>query len=178
MPKATCSIDGCGQAVDARGWCEMHYTRWRRHGDPLIRLPGGLKPGTHRYPIEQRFWAKVHKTETCWLWTGSLNADGYGNFRGRGAHRVAYELVIGPIPEGHTLDHLCRVRHCVRPDHLEPLTLGENVLRGEGWSALNARKTHCPQGHAYTPENTLLYRDHRYCRACRLDFQQRQRCSK
>ena len=88
-------------------------------------------------PISARFWAKVDKTETCWLWTGGQSA-GYGRFgfKGRpnlGAHRFAYELLVGPIPPGLDLDHLCRVRNCVNPDHLEPVTRRENLLlRGGG----------------------------------------------
>src|SRR5688500_4996363 len=80
------------------------------------------------------FWAKVDKTSTCWLWTGARHPLGYGHVRygnrTSAAHRVAWELINGPIPEGLTLDHLCRVPACVRPDHLEPVTHRENVRRG------------------------------------------------
>ncbi len=87
-------------------------------------------------PAEQRFWAKVSKTDECWLWTGSKN-DGYGKFRPVAnqrpvlAHRYAYELLVGPIPRDLTLDHLCRVHSCVNPEHLEPVTRRENILRGK-----------------------------------------------
>lgn len=84
-------------------------------------------------PVAERFWAKVHKTDSCWLWTASLTF-GYGSFwDGKGqvrAHRFAYELLVDPIPEGLQLDHLCRIRHCVNPDHLEAVTNAENVQRG------------------------------------------------
>jgi hypothetical protein len=138
-------------------------------------VPKGIYPRTGRTP-EERFWAKVRKTETCWLWTATLNNQGYGEFGSLGlAHRFAYELLVGPIPEGLTLDHLCRQPACVRPDHLEPVTHRENVRRGEGWSGRNARKTHCPQGHAYDEANTRWYHNQRNCRACDREKHQRRR---
>lgn len=120
---------------------------------------------------EARFWAKVEKTDTCWLWTAHMARDGYGQFwAGKKlvrAHRYAYELLIGPIPKGLTLDHLCRIRHCVNPADLEPVTHRENILRGEGWSGLKARQTECIHGHPFDEANT--YRrptTGRQCRAC------------
>lgn len=122
-----------------------------------------------RPTAEERFLAKVNKTETCWLWTGGLS-HGYGHFSDRGwqggAYRWAYEHWVGPIPEGLDLDHLCRITSCVNPAHLEPVTHRENLLRGETFQAANAAKTHCPAGHAYDAKNTYIYRDKRYCRAC------------
>ena len=124
--------------------------------------------------LEERFWAKVQKTETCWLWTGGKSLDGYGIFRpSHGprsfrAHRFAYELLIGPIAVGLTLDHLCRVRRCVNPAHLEPVTDRVNILRGISPSAQAARKTHCPQGHPYDLFNTHRNRQNgRVCLECR-----------
>lgn len=124
----------------------------------------------HNRTVEERFWAKVNKTDTCWLWTACTFSNGYGKFAirhnySRGAHRVAYELSRGPIPSGLSLDHLCRVTLCVRPDHLEAVTHRVNVLRGTSPSAISAVKTHCPQGHEYTEANT--YRDKKGKRACR-----------
>ena len=111
----------------------------------------------------------------CWQWTGSLYAVGYGRFSTGGrwvtAHRWCYERLIGPVPPGLDLDHLCRNRPCVNPQHLDPVTRRENLLRGETIPARNSRKTHCPSGHAYTPENTRIYRSGRYCKACN-----RERC--
>lgn len=123
-------------------------------------------------PVGPRFWAKVDKGGECWVWTAGLNHEGYGKFwlNGRtiAAHRVAYILTSGPIPEGLTIDHLCRVRACVRPDHLEAVTIQENLARAPlALGGFNARKTHCPQGHAYDEANTRVRPDgRRLCRSC------------
>lgn len=97
----------------------------------------------------------------CWLWTASITDTGYGNIRIKKvlykAHRIVYELLKGPITE-QTLDHLCRVRSCVNPDHLEPVSMRENLLRGQGMSGRHARQTHCAYGHEFTPENTQVIR--------------------
>lgn len=109
------------------------------------------------------------KPSGCWLWNGSLT-DGYGSFyldgRNRKAHIASYVIFVGSVPEGKVLDHLCRIRDCVNPEHLEPVTQQVNVLRGEGIAAVNARKTHCKNGHEFTPENIYWFRGLRYCRAC------------
>lgn len=121
---------------------------------------------------EQRFWAKVQKTDSCWIWTAAKYKAGYGHFqwgdRDWCAHRIAYTLLRGPIPEGMTLDHLCRNKSCVNPDHLDPCTRGENTLRGDTISTRNKLKTHCPKGHPYSGEN-LRYSPlgARMCRECR-----------
>ena len=124
-----------------------------------------------------RRWVLDIPESGCWVWMGTTNPGGYGlvgyNGKTKLSHRVAYELKFGPIPEGLDLDHLCRVRCCVNPDHLEPVSRSENLRRGETGdnlvkSALSV--THCPSGHEYTPENTFLRKDrpgHRGCRACR-----------
>lgn len=115
--------------------------------------------------LPDRFWSKVERTESCWLWTAAVDPMGYGRFyvspgRTGLAHRVAYELVVGPIPSGLVLDHLCRTPACVNPAHLEPVTLAENLRRGD---RPHAGKTTCPLGHA------LDYRypdGRRGCRTC------------
>lgn len=124
--------------------------------------------------LSVRFHRKVNYDgpNGCWVWTASQFGDsGYGrishNNRSRGAHRVAYELYVGPIPEGLTIDHLCRNRSCVNPAHLEAVPIGVNILRGENPAARNARKTHCKWGHEFTPENTgKKTGGGRRCRAC------------
>lgn len=140
---------------------------------------GGAMNAIDRERTLARFWAKVNKTETCWLWTASKKPKGYGEFSVDGslvyAHRFAYEAVVGPIPAGLTLDHLCRVRHCVNPTHLEAVTNRENNLRGESQSAAHARKTRCPQGHEYAGENLIVYRGARQCRECRNRRKREQR---
>lgn len=108
-------------------------------------------------PPEDRFWPKVEVTGFCWNWTGFRGAHGHGQFKATpttstGAHRWAYEFLVGPIPDGMFLDHLCRNTGCVNPDHLEPVTNAENVMRGFGPTANHARKTHCPRGHELPPK--------------------------
>jgi len=132
---------------------------------------------TAHHPFAERFMVRVSRPTTfdpadsCWEWNGRFLPDGYGMFslgeRDVLAHRFAYELYRDAIPEGLQLDHLCRNRWCVNPHHLEPVTSRENTMRGMSFSAVNARKTHCPQGHPYDETNTIHYAGRRYCRACR-----------
>ena len=130
-----------------------------------------LKP--KKQTREDRFWGKVVKTESCWLWTGNKTPLGYGqlgrNHTGSNyVHRLSYEMTFGDIPEGLVIDHLCRNRNCVNPDHLEVVTQRENILRGDGVAAKNAKKTHCPNGHALSGDNLYTYNNgrHRRCRVC------------
>ncbi len=107
----------------------------------------------------------------CWLWTATTTPKGYGRVWWESnlmrAHRLVYELLIGPIPDGLQIDHLCRVRHCVNPEHLEPVTHAENVRRGESGKYLKD-KTHCPHGHEYSESNTYVSKNGaRHCRECR-----------
>ena len=128
---------------------------------------------TERTSANQLFDTKwmLEPSTGCWVWGAATNG-GYGVFWFEGvtvrAHRYAFERWVGPILDGLQLDHLCRVRCCVNPDHLEPVTSRENSLRGGGFAAVNAAKTHCVHGHEFTPENIYVPKSGgRECRACR-----------
>lgn len=128
--------------------------------------------GDARLPA--RFWSKVVVSAGgCWMWTASQRRGGYGRFRAgpstRVAHRVSYEALVEHVSDGMQLDHLCRVRLCCNPSHLEPVTPRENTMRGETSARANAGKTHCPRGHKYDEANTYRERKRhvRQCKACR-----------
>jgi hypothetical protein len=121
-----CGVPECGQPLKANGWCSRHDDRARRTGGDPTPAP--------KLTTEERFFAKVDVPSTCWMWTGAVNAEGYGVFQTWPsgtvlAHRWSWELFHGPIPEGLHMDHLCHERRCVNPDHLDPVTNGENVRR-------------------------------------------------
>lgn len=184
MSKRTCIAPGCGKPYKALGYCQRHYANLRRHGS--IEAP--------KMTLGERFWSKVDKSagsDGCWIWTASTLGRGYGSFyvgpNGGGtigAHRFAYQLEVGDIPEGLTVEHRCHTeagncpsdetcphRRCVNPAHLELLTNRENILRSYANAiAIRRAKTHCPQGHPYSAENTIESgkdgRRHRKCRIC------------
>lgn len=126
--------------------------------------------------LRERFWAFVEEDpEThCWVWQGRINAKGYSAFGLWGGqvrgHILSYELMVGPVPEGLVVDHLCRNRACINPGHLEPVTNRENILRGKGAAARNARKTECSKGH---PFDGVDNRGQRTCSVCARDAQRR-----
>lgn len=130
----------------------------------------GQKPG-FRGSEEERFFAKVKRSTSekgCWIWAGALTPDGYGQFGEAGgrvvrAHRWAYQRFRGDLKKGQPLDHLCRVRRCVNPYHVEPVEHVVNVLRGVGVTAMNSRKLLCPKGHSYDRVNK---RGSRECSIC------------
>jgi HNH endonuclease len=171
----------CDKPVSSKGLCKNHYYRSRTHG-----TTGPLPEAT---PAD-RLWAKVDKNGPvpdyaphlgpCWIWTGAGSKEGYGriwlNGGNYGTHRLSYELLVGPIPDGLVIDHLCRNPPCVNPAHLEPVTDRENLHRGVGVVAINAAKTHCPQGHEYDEQNT--YHEPggkgRQCKTCIRERQQEQ----
>jgi DNA-directed RNA polymerase subunit M/transcription elongation factor TFIIS len=125
-----------------------------------------------------KFWAKVPRGgDGCWLWQGAMKSTGYGQFgRSHAAHRVAFVLAGGVIPEGYEVDHLCNTPRCVRPEHLEAVTPEENQRRrlaaGLGGQAMFAERTECPKGHPYDEQNTMIEKvsstggQRRHCRTC------------
>jgi hypothetical protein len=161
---------GCGQQTTIsphnnvrQGWIA---------GEPRRFVNGHQSRKPIRYSVDE--------ITGCWVWEGRLWPDGYGVLhwqgRNRVAHRVFYEQLIGPVPEGLVLDHLCENRACVNPEHLEPVTQRVNLLRGKTVTAENEAKTHCKHGHEFTPENThITPKGARFCRQCRRDDQARRR---
>lgn len=129
----------------------------------------------------ERFTRKIDTSGECWNWTANKSPKGYGQFkiaaRNVPAHRMAYELFVGPVPAGLVVDHLCRNRGCVRPDHLEPVTSRENTLRGVTLAASQVSRTHCPRGHEYAGGNLRLSLGgrRRHCRACSAHWPSRRR---
>ena len=120
----------------------------------------------------ESFWRRVRKTDDCWIWTGNRGgSSGYGIFSYNKkrvvAHRFSYESLVGPIPVGLSIDHLCKNPPCVRPEHLEPVTQKENVLRGIGPTAENSRKVSCPLGHKYINDLDWKGKPRRQCRVCK-----------
>jgi hypothetical protein len=122
-----------------------------------------------------RFWAKVEKTPSCWIWHGSRQPRNYGTFKVGGfavlAHKFIWEMMFGPVPEGLELDHKCRVHSCVNPSHLEPVPHKVNVYRGVSFIPLQAIQTHCKRGHLLAGENLKKTKKGRTCLTCiRLSY--------
>ncbi len=156
----SCAVLNCGRMTSAKGFCNRHYKLMRyriRSGSPLgpdVTIP--------RPTEEERFWRRVRiRDDGCWEWTASRSKDGYGQFYRDGnlriyAHVYSYTHYVGPVPDGHELDHKCRFRACCNPIHLEPVTHRVNCLRGESPFAKKARQTHCKNGHEFTRDNTIV----------------------
>lgn len=170
-----CQVSDCSGVPVAKALCAFHYGKMRRYGNPLVG--GAPKP---RGSVIERLWRYVDREGSvpayapelgkCWVWTGATSG-GYGHvgLSDGGeipAHRLSYELLVGPIEPGLEIDHLCRVRACCNPAHLEPVTRRTNQIRGFGIAGLNHRKTECPDGHPYDEANTYVWRGGRRCRAC------------
>jgi hypothetical protein len=139
--------------------------------------------------MSRDLFAKVDAFGDCWLWTGAKDGKGYGHLqvepnRWRQAHLVVYEELVGLVPPGQDLDHLCRIHACVNPDHLEPVRPSINIARApkpridrrliahRGTDHYLGRRTHCKNGHPFTGDNLLIVRDRRRCRRCSVVFQQ------
>lgn len=138
-----CSVEECVRVQRARGWCILHYTHWSKTGDPrrIDHPTFGMTP-------EQRLLHYTRKTDGCWLWEGAKIYSGYGSvcwseFETPFVHRIAYMLWVGPIPPGLEIDHLCSVRNCVRPDHLEVVSRAENNRRR--WAGYREAHPTCPR---------------------------------
>ena len=176
---STCKIEGCESRVIGWGWCESHYRRWKKYGDPLF---SGV-------PLAERFLKRVDKNGPmsqhhlaygqCWQWIGNVNKSGYGIYafsrfeKRQLAHRLSYELFVAPIPDGLVIDHRCRNTGCVRPDHLQPVTRRLNTLRGFSPPALRILQTHCKRGHKFNEENTYVNPKNRsrHCRICAKELE-------
>lgn len=189
----TCSVKGCGKAVHSKGMCGAHYQRMRRTGstDPTDRAVALTLTGS------EQFWRRVDQSgghDTCWPWTGYKLKTGYGSLKygadgaTKLAHRLAYELAVGPIPAGLEIDHRCHDpnacdlgdacphRACANPTHLKQVAHRENSnLDRSTAGRRQAAKTHCPQDHEYTEENTYRLGGRRHCRTCHRDRQQARR---
>ena len=167
-PIRECSVPDCHAIHYCLGYCRKHHARFRRSGNANMY---------HGFVSDaERFWAKVDKTETCWLWTAAKNGIGYGLFgyrtKLRLAHRVAFEWENGLVPRGLELDHLCRTRNCVRPSHLEAVTHTENMRRGNKRQRNLIRA--CRHGHEFTESNSGINSvGYRFCRKCRLEASRR-----
>lgn len=155
-----CAIGDCERKRAAKGYCNLHYQRLLKHGSPHWEPP----------TMEDRFWAKVEPTGFCWHWVGARDTNGYGVFnKGRilgRAHRVAFELLVGPIPEGIVLDHLCRNTQCCNPDHLDPVTQTENMRRSHSPAMRRYRADTCIRGHSLLEAYIRRDNGQRICRHC------------
>lgn len=182
----------CGGAIKGdkrRGRCKPCYRRLIKQlkkSGQYAPVPGSAGPPRS---LARRIDDLRDDPSKCWEWDGEKNERGYGRAsidgKTRPAHRAVYEHLRGPVPEGLVLDHLCRNRLCVNPDHLEPVTNTTNIMRGVGVGAQNASKTHCINGHEFTPENTRLNKPvhpngdpTRTCRQCHRDRQRRYHAAK
>mgnify|MGYP006403574733 FL=1 len=160
---------GCGEATAIASKTDTSTKRIK--GQPMMFVKGHNR----RRPVEDRFWEKIVIKDTgCWEWQGYCNEEGYGRL-GLGstvvrAHRWAYEHYKGPIGDQLPLDHICRVRHCVNPDHLEPVTHRENAMRGEHPWVKISRSGFCKRGHLQNEENSYYPKGRpgsKQCRVCR-----------
>lgn len=168
-----CDVEGCGQVHYAKGLCNKHYLRLKNSGVLDDRRRPTLAEAVEAH-VDKNGPIPTDRPElgACWLWlafvekTTGYGALGYGG-KQYSAHRASYEAWKGPIPEGLQIDHLCRNRACVNPDHLEAVTNRVNTLRGENPMIRVRRSGACSRGHEFNAKNTRGYPDGRYhCRVC------------
>lgn len=157
----SCIAEDCDRRAKARSMCKMHYSRWRKHGHTRGRPT-----------VLERLISQIEVDGDCWIYTGYTPPDGYGrihyNRKPALAHRVCYEQLVGPIPEGLELDHVCRRPACVNPDHLDPVDHRTNAMRGAAPAIRRHRRRECIHGHRMTAENTYVTpQGYRQCRTCR-----------
>lgn len=169
----TCTFDGCDGKHFSAGLCAGHWQQ-RNKGRELAPIIRGRSQA-------DRFWEKVEKSQTCWMWRGAVGSAGYGNVQYEGrtwrAHRLAYALILGELPDQMpdgsraVLDHLCRTTLCVNPAHLEPVSDRTNIIRGVGPALAkiqNVDQTFCKHGHPLFGKNLYVQpkTGYRYCRTC------------
>jgi len=179
-----CSVDKCDRPQVAKGLCHKHWKYNRKHGTPICP-----KPNPKFQDEQERFWSYVNKNgdihpilgTRCWVWTGALDNNGYATFRRSvkndpscpkiPVHRFCLELIQGqPVPNDLEVDHLCKIRNCVNPEHLEAVTPNENKRRSNGVGEVNRQKTYCHRGHLYDEINTIYRKTKtsvkRICKEC------------
>jgi hypothetical protein len=168
-----CRVQYCTSQVQALGLCSTHRSQ--------LYFGGPVRPRNRDLPFSEWLQRRVEVDPQtgCWLWTMGKNSNGYafGRFPGstsRQMHRLTYLQLVGPVPKGMVLDHVCRVRHCVNPRHLEATTNRVNILRGVGAPALNARMSSCRKGHQFKTESN----GSRRCPVCKLEWQRERRAQK
>jgi hypothetical protein len=148
--------------VGGFGWCGL--LGWHGAGS----AKGMNAPNGTLTDLVERVLSENARTDSCWHWPGRLDRGGYGRIGRLLAHRVVYEKLRDPIPDGLTIDHLCRVRSCVNPYHMEPVSAAVNTARGQGPAGLNVHKTHCKHGHVFDEQNTrVTYQRAGWWRVCR-----------
>lgn len=184
-----CKEEGCDNPAKTRGLCNKHYLRWWQSTPKADRPDPGPQ---HDESLEDRLLRQTERQPNgCLHWTGCVTDFGYGQVhvegRTRQAHAVVYETFVGPIPEGMDLGHKCHSddescaggdtcmhRRCVNYEdgHLEPVSRRENLMRSRGFVAMNAKKQFCVNGHEFTPENTIVGKNRRSCKACEIAKQE------